>query len=174
MHSNNNSKTTLQDFTSLRDTIVKQLQSHLALLDKQALFIGIHTGGLWLAKDLQKQLNIDSQLGELDISFYRDDFAQNGLNPQVKPSVLPFEIENAHIILVDDIVMTGRTIRAALNEIFDYGRPKSVTLVSLIELNSRELPIQADIYGQKLSLLPSQRVELLGPEPLRLQIVEAA
>ena len=92
-------------------------------------FIGIRTGGVWVAQALLEALGSDSPLGTLDVSFYRDDFSQNGLHPQVRPSALPFEIEGQHLVLIDDVLMSGRTIRAAMNELFDYGRPASVTLV---------------------------------------------
>ena len=84
------------------------------------------------------ELGNQEPLGTLDVSFYRD-FTQNGLHPQVRPSALPFEIDGQHLVLVDDVLMSGRTIRAALNELFDYGRPASVTLVCLLDLNAREL-----------------------------------
>ena len=82
--------------------------------------------------------------GSLDISFYRDDFSRIGLNPKVKASQLPEDISDRHILLIDDVLQTGRTIRAAMNEIFDYGRPASIKLCVLLERNGRELPIQAD------------------------------
>jgi pyrimidine operon attenuation protein/uracil phosphoribosyltransferase len=132
-------------------------------------FIGIRTGGVWVAKALLEKLGIDATLGTLDVSFYRDDFSQNGLHPQVRPSELPFEIEGQHLVLVDDVLMSGRTIRAALNELFDYGRPASVTLVSLLDLNAAELPIRPDVVGATLSLAPNERVKLLGPSPLTLE-----
>lgn len=139
---------------------------------EDALMIGIHTGGVWVAEQLHAQLGIAQALGKLDISFYRDDFSRIGMNPQVKPSQLPTTVDDSHIILVDDILHTGRTIRAALNEIFDYGRPASVTLVVLGERSGRELPIQADIVGQHLSLSEHEHVKLTGPDPLRLEVVE--
>ncbi len=132
-------------------------------------FIGIHTGGVWVAQALLKEMGRDDELGVLDVSFYRDDFTQNGLHPQVRPSALPFEIEGQHLVLVDDVLMSGRTIRAALNELFDYGRPASVTLVNLLDLNSRELPIRPDVVGATLSLAPNERVKVLGPAPLTLE-----
>lgn len=134
------------------------------------LMIGIHTGGVWLAKALHQSLGIQAPLGTMDISFYRDDFTRVGLNPKVKPSAIPFSTENAHVILVDDVVMSGRTIRAALNEVFDYGRPASVTLVSLVDLDARELPIRPDVTVLSLALEPNQRIKLTGPDPLRLEI----
>ncbi|MEK1940631.1 MAG: bifunctional pyr operon transcriptional regulator/uracil phosphoribosyltransferase PyrR [Pseudomonas sp.] len=146
------------------------LTEHLAKRNiSEPRFIGIHTGGVWVAQALLQVLGRDTELGILDVSFYRDDFTQNGLHPQVRPSVLPFEIEGQHLVLVDDVLMSGRTIRAALNELFDYGRPASVTLVSLLDLNSRELPIRPDVVGATLSLAADERVKLLGPAPLTLE-----
>jgi len=133
-------------------------------------FIGIRTGGVWVAQALLDALDRDDTLGVLDVSFYRDDFSQNGLHPQVQPSELPFEIEGQHLVLIDDVLMSGRTIRAALNELFDYGRPASVTLVSLLDLNARELPIRPDVVGATLSLAADQRVKLSGPTPLTLEL----
>ncbi|MGE6792383.1 pyrimidine operon attenuation protein / uracil phosphoribosyltransferase [Pseudomonas guineae] len=133
-------------------------------------FIGIRTGGVWVAQALLATLNRDDALGILDVSFYRDDFTQNGLHPQVQPSELPFEIEGQHLVLIDDVLMSGRTIRAALNELFDYGRPASVTLVSLLDLDARELPIRPDVVGATLSLTADQRVKLSGPTPLTLEL----
>ena len=134
--------------------------------------IGIRTGGVWLADNLSKRLGLQEPYGELDISFYRDDFSRIGLNPRVKPSHLPFETEDRDIILIDDVIMSGRTIRAAMNEIFDYGRPASVTLACLVDLGARELPIQPDVVGQRLELASHQRVKLRGPEPLRIELRE--
>lgn len=133
-------------------------------------FIGIRTGGVWVAQALLEALGRQDALGILDVSFYRDDFTQNGLHPQVQPSELPFEIEGQHLVLIDDVLMSGRTIRAALNELFDYGRPASVTLVSLLDLNARELPIRPDVVGATLSLAADQRVKLSGPTPLTLEL----
>ncbi|GLX12155.1 bifunctional protein PyrR [Pseudomonas straminea] len=133
-------------------------------------FIGIRTGGVWVAQALLEQLGRDEPLGVLDVSFYRDDFTQNGLHPQVQPSELPFEIEGQHLVLIDDVLMSGRTIRAALNELFDYGRPASVTLVSLLDLDARELPIRPDVVGATLSLAADQRVKLSGPAPFTLEL----
>ncbi|WXL25357.1 bifunctional pyr operon transcriptional regulator/uracil phosphoribosyltransferase PyrR [Ectopseudomonas mendocina] len=147
------------------------LTSHL---NKRAIrephFIGIRTGGVWVAQALLSELGTQAPLGTLDVSFYRDDFTQNGLHPQVKPSDLPFEIEGQHLVLIDDVLMSGRTIRAALNELFDYGRPASVTLVTLLDLDARELPVRPDVVGATLSLDANQRVKLSGPTPLTLEL----
>ncbi|MBA1193981.1 bifunctional pyr operon transcriptional regulator/uracil phosphoribosyltransferase PyrR [Pseudomonas entomophila] len=154
--------------------LVRQMAVDLrAHLTRRAIdtprFIGIHTGGVWVAQALQAELGDDSPLGTLDVSFYRDDFSQNGLHPQVRPSALPFEIEGQHLVLVDDVLMSGRTIRAALNELFDYGRPASVTLVCLLDLEAGELPIRPDVLGATLSLDAHERVKLSGPTPLALE-----
>jgi pyrimidine operon attenuation protein/uracil phosphoribosyltransferase len=137
---------------------------------EQPLMVGIHTGGVWLANILHQKLAIEHPLSTLDISFYRDDFSRIGMNPKVKPSQLPSQIDDRHIILVDDVLHTGRTIRAAMNEIFDYGRPASITLVCLVERSGREIPIQADIVGQHLHLKDGQHVKLTGPTPLEFVV----
>ncbi|CAK17693.1 bifunctional pyr operon transcriptional regulator/uracil phosphoribosyltransferase PyrR [Pseudomonas entomophila] len=146
------------------------LRAHLARREiTEPRFIGIRTGGVWVAQALQAELGDQSPLGTLDVSFYRDDFSQNGLHPQVRPSELPFEIEGQHLVLVDDVLMSGRTIRAALNELFDYGRPASVTLACLLDLDAGELPIRPNVLGATLSLAAHERVKLTGPTPLALE-----
>ena len=137
---------------------------------KDPVMIGIHTGGVWIAEQLHQQLGIQTPLGLLDISFYRDDFTRIGMNPKVKPSQIPFEVDDRHIILVDDVLQSGRTIRAAMNEIFDFGRPASIILVALIERSGRELPIQADVIGLKPPLAVHEHIRLQGPEKLQLKI----
>jgi len=132
--------------------------------------VGIHTGGVWIARQLHARLDIEEPLGSLDISFYRDDFTRVGMNPVVQPSQLPFSIDDRHIILVDDVLHTGRTIRAALNELFDYGRPASIMLATLIERDGRELPIQANVVGRHVELNRHEHIKLVGPVPLTLQI----
>ena len=149
--------------------MVEQLQP---MLKRQPLMIGIHTGGVWVAERLHRDLGLMEPLGTLDISFYRDDFTRIGMNPQVRTSHLPVNVENRHLILVDDVLHTGRTIRAALNEIFDYGRPASVALACLIERGGRELPIEPQAVGEHIRLGKNQHVKLLGPEKLELRIQE--
>ena len=134
--------------------------------------IGIRTGGVWLADVMSKRLGLQEPWGELDISFYRDDFSRIGLNPKVKPSSLPFSTEDRDIILIDDVIMSGRTIRAAMNEIFDYGRPASIILATLVDLGARELPVQPDVTGRVLALQSHQRVKLRGPDPLHIELRE--
>ncbi len=137
---------------------------------KDPLMVGIHTGGAWIATELHARLGLIEPVGLLDISFYRDDFSEIGIQPQVKPSKLPFNIEGRDLLLVDDVLYTGRTIRAALNEIFEYGRPSRVLLAILIDRDGRQIPIQADCVGVKISLTPDQRIKLIGPDPLQLHI----
>ena len=161
----------MKDIEQLLDKMAAELRTQLAA--RQAanpLMIGIHSGGVWVAERLHALLDLDEPLGQLDISFYRDDFTRIGLNPAVRPSQLPFTVDTRHIILVDDVLYTGRTIRAALNEIFDYGRPDSVTLAVLVDRGGRELPIQADVVGTSMTLTAHEHVKLSGPAPLQLII----
>jgi len=139
------------------------------------LMIGIRTGGVWIAEQMHRRLNIGEPLGLLDISFYRDDFSQIGVNPNVKPSQLPPHIEGRDIILIDDVFYTGRTIRAAMNEIFDYGRPNQIVLAVLIERDGRQIPLNPDCVGARITLNADQRIKLTGPEPLavHLETIEA-
>lgn len=147
----------LPDVERLLADLTEQLRPDV---DETVAMIGIHTGGVWVAKRLHQALGISTPLGVLDISFYRDDYSKIGLHPQVKPSDLPFEVEGSRIILVDDVLYTGRTIRAAVNEIFDYGRPACIHLVTLIDRGGRELPIAAQYVGAVLSLPTDKMLEL--------------
>ena len=137
---------------------------------EQPLMIGIRTGGVWVAERLRARLHLSETLGTLNINFYRDDFTRIGMHPRVTPSEVPFDVEDRHIVLVDDVLHTGRTIRAALNEIFDYGRPASITLAVLVVRDGREIPVQADVVGESMSLTGGGYVKLSGPEPLALEI----
>ncbi|MCK0546297.1 bifunctional pyr operon transcriptional regulator/uracil phosphoribosyltransferase PyrR [Pseudomonas syringae] len=161
----------LPDPAELSRQMATDLNAHLSKRGiSDPRFIGIRTGGVWVAQALLKALNNPAPLGTLDVSFYRDDFSQNGLHPQVRPSELPFEIEGQHLVLIDDVLMSGRTVRAALNELFDYGRPASVTLVCLLDLDAGELPVRPNVVGATLALAPNERIKLSGPEPLALEL----
>lgn len=158
---------------------IKNVLDHLeaelrkVILDRQLnnpVMIGIRTGGVWVAEQMHQRLQLAEPLGLLDISFYRDDFSQVGVHPNVKPSALPTHIEGRDVILVDDVFYTGRTIRAALNEIFDYGRPDQVVLAVLIERDGRQIPLCPDCVGERISLSPGQRIKLTGPEPLGIHV----
>jgi pyrimidine operon attenuation protein/uracil phosphoribosyltransferase len=161
------------------DKLLAQLATQIqTLLSDKAidnpLMVGIQTGGVWVATALHQQLKISEPLATLDISFYRDDFSRIGMNPKVKPSQLPPDVDERHIILVDDVLHTGRTIRAAMNELFDYGRPASITLVCLIDRSGRELPLQADIIGEQIELQEGEHIKLTGPEPLSFEVQQAS
>ena len=127
-----------------------QIEPHLT--DRTQL-VGIHSG-------LQALLHLKTPPGLLDISFYRDDFGRRGLHPQVKPSSMPLDVEDRPLILVDDVLYTGRTVRAAINELFDYGRPASIHLAVLADRGERELPIQADFCAWRVALSPTQELIL--------------
>lgn len=135
-----------------------------------SVIIGIQTGGAWLAQRLHVALAPTTPLGQLNISFYRDDFTRIGLHPHVGPSQIDADIDDRHVILVDDVLHTGRTIRAALNELFDYGRPASVRLGVLIDRGARELPFAPDAVGAYVDLNAAQHIKLTGPQPLGLEI----
>ncbi len=140
---------------------------------KRSKVIGIKTGGVWIADIICKMLGISEGPGQLNIAYYRDDFDTIGLHPKVEPSRLNFEINNQHIILVDDVIFTGRTIRAAMNEIFDFGRPQSITLMCLIDRDKRELPINPDILGLKVFIPNEKDIKLTGPSPLKLELFDS-
>lgn len=139
---------------------------------ERPLMIGIHTGGVRVAERLHREIGLAEPLGHLDISFYRDDFTRIGSHPQVRPSHLPVPLDDRHLILVDDVLQTGRTIRAALNVLFDYGRPASVLLVALVERDGRELPIAADLVGFHARLAPGQQIKLVAEPDLALVLGE--
>ncbi|WP_293006522.1 bifunctional pyr operon transcriptional regulator/uracil phosphoribosyltransferase PyrR [Nitrosomonas sp.] len=132
--------------------------------------VGIRTGGVWLAERLHQDLAITKPLGILNVSFYRDDFDKIGLHAQIKPSEIPFEVEGAHILLVDDVLNTGRTVRAAINELFDYGRPASIILATLVDRGGRELPIAAQYIGVELDLPAEKMLELKQEENGKLSL----
>lgn len=133
--------------------------------------IGIHTGGVWIAQRLHAALGLKVPFGTLDVSFYRDDYEKIGLHRNVKASTIPFDVEGRALILVDDVLYTGRTIRAAMNELFDYGRPASIQLAALIDRGGRELPIAAQYVGATIDLAPGQSIELKRTAEGRLALV---
>jgi pyrimidine operon attenuation protein/uracil phosphoribosyltransferase len=147
----------LPDAEELLATLVAQMRPHVSV---ETGLIGIVTGGAWLAERLHEALNLAVPFGTLDVSFYRDDFQKNGLRHKVAPSDIPFDVEGRELILVDDVLYTGRTIRAAMNELFDYGRPAGIRLASLVDRGGRELPIAAQFVGAAIVLPPEQSVEL--------------
>lgn len=147
------------DAEALYTALARQVKDALAHVDKVAL-VGIYSGGAWLADRLATELDVDGRLGYIDVSFYRDDYAEKGLPTDVKPSQIPFDVNGATILLVDDVLYTGRTTRAAINELFDYGRPARIMLAALVDRGERELPIAADFVAQTLALAPGERLVL--------------
>jgi pyrimidine operon attenuation protein/uracil phosphoribosyltransferase len=131
-----------------------------ALINKDSALVGIHSGGVWLMQRILKSIGKDIPHGMLDAAMYRDDYAQRGLKNEPKPSQIPFDVTDKHLILIDDIFYTGRTTRAAMNELFDYGRPASVTLAVLINRGGAELPIYPNIVGAEIILSPNQNLQL--------------
>jgi pyrimidine operon attenuation protein/uracil phosphoribosyltransferase len=132
--------------------------------------VGVHTGGVWLAQRLKDDLKVAHEVGILDISFYRDDFSRSGLNPTVTPSTIAFDVEGADIVLVDDVLYTGRTVRAAMNELFDYGRPARIDLAVLIDRGGRELPIAPTVVGRRIEVPPEISVVLSRDDDGRLHL----
>jgi pyrimidine operon attenuation protein/uracil phosphoribosyltransferase len=138
--------------------------------------VGIHTGGAWVAERLHAALGLKEPLGLLDIAFYRDDYDRKGLARDPKRSKIPFDVAGKDLLLVDDVLYTGRTVRAALNELFDYGRPASIALVVLAERDGRQLPICAQHAGAKLDVPAGMRLRLKRDDrgTLSLELERAA
>jgi pyrimidine operon attenuation protein/uracil phosphoribosyltransferase len=147
----------------LADSIRPQITSNTVM-------IGLYTGGVWLAQRLHALLDIAEPLGTLDIAFYRDDYHQQGLARDPKRSSIPFSIEGRDLLLVDDVLYTGRTVRAAMNELFDYGRPARISLAVLADRGGRQLPICAQYCGVRLEVPAGARLRLRRAEDGRLSL----
>jgi pyrimidine operon attenuation protein/uracil phosphoribosyltransferase len=130
------------------------------LLTPQTVLVGIWSGGAWLAQRLNADLKTDRPVGTISSTLHRDDFGERGLGAVEAATELPFEIDGAHILLIDDVVASGRTIRAVVNELFDYGRPASVELAVLVDRGGRELPIHAAVSAARITLPSEQRLSL--------------
>ena len=133
--------------------------------------IGIYTGGAWLAERLHKLLALPTPLGLMDIAFYRDDYAARGLKHDPKRTKIPFDVSGRQLLLVDDVLYTGRTIRAAMNELFDYGRPESISLVVLADRGGRQLPICAQHCGAQVEVPSGKRLSLKRADDGKLALV---
>lgn len=138
--------------------------------EKTICLVGVHTGGAWVAERLRTDLGLSTPLGLLDVSFYRDDFARSGLKRDVRPSSIGFEVAGSHIVVVDDVLYTGRTVRAAMNELFDYGRPARIELAALVDRGGRELPIAPNYVGRHVDVAPHMNIELLRDDAGALQL----
>lgn len=140
--------------------------------DYDTALIGIRRGGVDVARYLHSKLiaddvSVNANIGELNIAFYRDDFSSIGLHPVVGPSHVPFDIAGMHILLIDDVLDTGRTVRAAMNEIFDYGRPARISLAVLVQRTGHELPIRADVVGHVLDVNTNEYIDW---DPIRGEV----
>jgi pyrimidine operon attenuation protein / uracil phosphoribosyltransferase len=155
----------LPDAEHLLLTLIERMRADVG---PETGLIGIHTGGVWLAERLHAALGLEVPLGTLDVSFYRDDYEIIGLHRDVKRSNIPFEVEARPLVLVDDVLFTGRTIRAAMNELFDYGRPASIRLAALIDRGGRELPIAAQWIGAAVQVPRGESIELKRSDDGRL------
>ena len=145
------------------------------LLNAQTRLVGVTSGGAWLAERLHQDLGLADKPGVISSAMHRDDFAQRGLAGTRQQTRLPFDVQGARILLVDDVLYTGRTIRAAINELFDYGRPASVQLAVLVDRGGRELPVQADLCAARVVLPPNQALALARDAQGRLSFqVEGA
>ena len=149
--------TRIPDAEILLPRLVAELKSRVT---PATAMIGLYTGGAWLAERLHPQLGLKDALGLMDIAFYRDDYAKEGLKHDPKRTKIPFEVEGRDLLLVDDVLYTGRTVRAAMNELFDYGRPKSISLVVLADRGGRELPIAAQHVGAQVDVAADKRLRL--------------
>jgi len=130
------------------------------LMRPESRLVGIWSGGAWLAERLHRDLGRPGEHGVITSALHRDDFSSRGFSGSADPTRLPFEVEGCHIVLVDDVLYTGRTIRAVINELYDFGRPASVTLVVLVDRGGRELPICAACSAARITLPPAQRLSL--------------
>jgi len=160
-----------QPLPDAEDLLAGLIERMRASVTADTALIGIHTGGVWLAQRLHKALALRQPLGTIDVSFYRDDYGSRGLHAKVRPSDIPFEVADADIVLVDDVLHTGRTIRAAMNELFDYGRPQSIRLAALIDRGGRQLPIAAQFVGAEISVADGEQIELTKNEKDRLSLI---
>lgn len=134
------------------------------LMQAETALVGIWSGGAWLAERLARDLQLPGGAGVISSSLHRDDFGQRGMSASADHTRLPFEVEGRHVLLIDDVLYTGRTTRAVINELFDFGRPASVTLAVLVDRGGRELPIEPAFSAARVHLAPSQRLRLARAE----------
>jgi pyrimidine operon attenuation protein/uracil phosphoribosyltransferase len=147
--------------TELIKRLCEAMRPHV---NADTVLVGIHTGGVWIAEQLHKDLGLKAPMGSIDVSYHRDDHHLGGGRHGGRASQLPMDVEGAHLVIVDDVLATGRTIRAAMNELFDYGRPARIDLAVLIDRGGRELPIAPTWCGETISLPTGQTLELAKGE----------
>jgi pyrimidine operon attenuation protein / uracil phosphoribosyltransferase len=147
----------LPDAERLCEQLVGELRPRIG---PKSAMVGLYTGGAWLAERLHQMLGMKSPLGLMDIAFYRDDYAARGLKHDPKRTKIPFDVNGSELLLVDDVLYSGRTVRAAMNELFDYGRPASISLVVLADRGGRQLPISAQHVGATVDVPGGMRLRL--------------
>jgi pyrimidine operon attenuation protein/uracil phosphoribosyltransferase len=157
----------LPDAEKLCAQLVAELKPHVG---PNTAMIGLYTGGVWLAERLHAALALSEPLGTMDIAFYRDDYHKQGLARDPKRTQIPFSVEGRDLLLVDDVLYTGRTVRAAMNELFDYGRPARISLVVLADRGGRELPICAQHCGAKVEVSADMRLRLRRGDDGKLKL----
>lgn len=158
--------TSLPDPEELIGILAAQMRGRLAA---DAALVGIYTGGVWVAERLHRSLGIGAPLGTLAVTLHRDDFQSIGLHHEARASQIPFPVDGREVVLVDDVLYTGRTIRAALNELSDFGRPRAVRLAVLADRGGRELPIAADFLGARVEVAANEEL-VLSNEAGRLRL----
>jgi pyrimidine operon attenuation protein/uracil phosphoribosyltransferase len=158
----------LPDAEKLCEDLARELKPRIG---PKTAMIGLYTGGAWLAERLHPMLGIHAPLGLMDIAFYRDDYHARGLQHDPKRTKIPFDVNGRDLLLVDDVLYTGRTVRAAMNELFDYGRPQSVSLVVLADRGGRQLPICAQHCGVRLEVPAGMRLSLKRDTASKLALV---
>jgi len=159
--------TRLPDAEKLCQQLAAELKPRLG---PKSAMVGLYTGGAWLAERLHQLLDMKSPLGLMDIAFYRDDYAARGLKHDPKRTKIPFDVNGAELLLVDDVLYSGRTVRAAMNELFDYGRPASISLVVLADRGGRQLPICPQYCGAELEVPAGMRLRLKRDEAGKLEL----
>jgi pyrimidine operon attenuation protein / uracil phosphoribosyltransferase len=164
-------ETQIPDAEALVAELAERMRGAVA---HDACFVGIYSGGAWLAERLAKAIPGIHPVGYIDVSFYRDDFAARGLKPEVRSTRLPFDVAGATVVLVDDVLFTGRSVRAAINELFDFGRPAAIELAVLVDRGGRELPIEATYVGARLAVAQDLSIVLSRAADGRLALTTEA
>jgi pyrimidine operon attenuation protein/uracil phosphoribosyltransferase len=159
--------TQLPDAEKLCQQLAGELRPRIG---PKSAMVGLYTGGAWLAERLHQLLGMQSPLGLMDIAFYRDDYAARGLKHDPKRTKIPFDVNGAELLLVDDVLYSGRTVRAAMNELFDYGRPASISLVVLADRGGRQLPICPQYCGARLEVPAGMRLRLKRGDDGKLEL----
>src|SRR5438874_175265 len=157
----------LPDAEKLCERLAAELRPRLTA---KSAMIGLYTGGAWVAERLHALLKLPEPLGLMDIAFYRDDYHAQGLHHDPKRTKIPFDVNGRELLLVDDVLYSGRTVRAAMNELFDYGRPASISLVVLADRGGRQLPICAQHCGTRVDVPAGMRLRLKRGEEGRLEL----